>query len=138
VQLLLLLIASTAIPFFVISSTAPLVQSWFSRSRHASSEDPYFLYSASNAGSLLALLVYPFLIEPRFGVIAQTRLWAAGYLLLCVLLFLTVGAVRGAQARAERERDSAKPQKQRAASTDDRARSHNEVSRAVIDRSYSN
>src|SRR5262249_47852025 len=92
-QLLLLLIASTAVPFFVISTTAPLVQSWFSRSRHESSEDPYFLYSASNAGSLLALVAYPFLLEPRLGVIAQSRLWAAGYLFLCGLLLLTVGAV---------------------------------------------
>src|SRR5262249_40426820 len=45
VQLLLLLIASTTVPFLVISTTAPLVQSWFSRSEHESSEDPYFLYS---------------------------------------------------------------------------------------------
>jgi SAM-dependent methyltransferase len=126
VQLLLLLIASTGVPFFVISTTAPLVQSWFSRSEHKSSQDPYFLYSASNAGSLLALLAYPFLIEPRFGVASQNRLWAGGYLLVCVLLLLTVGAVRGAQAR------------QRAAAIDDRARSQTEVSRAVIDRVYRN
>src|SRR2546428_223119 len=92
-QLLLMLMTSTGVPFFVISTTAPLVQSWFSRSRHESSEDPYFLYSASNAGSLLALIVYPFLIEPRLGVIAQTRLWTVGYLCLCVCVILTVGAV---------------------------------------------
>src|SRR5690242_14156729 len=78
--LLLLLMASTAVPFFVISTTAPLVQSWFSRSRHEASHDPYFLYSASNAGSLLALMAYPFFVEPRFGVTDQTRLWAAGYI----------------------------------------------------------
>src|SRR5947207_11107391 len=93
IQLLLLLIASTAVPFFVISTTAPLVQSWFSRSRHESSKDPYFLYSASNAGSLLALIAYPFLIEPRLGVIAQTRLWTVGYLSLGVFLLFTVAAV---------------------------------------------
>src|ERR1051326_7166439 len=94
-RLLSLLIASTAVPFFVISATAPLVQDWFSRSGHEASQDPYFLYSASNAGSLLALMAYPFFVEPRFGVTAQTRLWAAGYLVLFVLLSLTAGMLRG-------------------------------------------
>jgi hypothetical protein len=93
VRLLLLLMASTAVPFFVISTTAPLVQSWFSRSTHEASRDPYFLYSASNAGSLLALMAYPFFVEPRFGVSDQTRLWAGGYLVLVLLLILTTLAV---------------------------------------------
>src|SRR5207245_4505318 len=72
-QLLLMLMTSTGVPFFVISSTAPLVQKWFSQSRHEASHDPYFLYSASNAGSLLALIAYHFIIEPRIGVASQTR-----------------------------------------------------------------
>src|SRR5437899_2984721 len=92
-QLLLMLTTSTAVPFFVISSTAPLVQKWFSQSRHEASHDPYFLYSASNAGSLLALIAYPFIIEPRIGVAAQTRLWGLGYRILFVLLVLTVAAL---------------------------------------------
>ena len=54
------LTTSTAIPFFVVSTTAPLLQNWFSRTTHSASSDPYFLYSASNAGSLLALIAYPF------------------------------------------------------------------------------
>src|SRR5262245_604459 len=53
-KLLAVLATSTAIPFFVVSTTAPLLQNWFSRTKHAASSDPYFLYSASNAGSLLA------------------------------------------------------------------------------------
>src|ERR1051326_5881007 len=93
-RLLSLLIASTAVPFFVISATAPLVQDWFSRSGHEASQDPYFLYSASNAGSLLALMAYPFFVEPRFGVNEQTRLWAVGYLALFLLLILTALALR--------------------------------------------
>src|SRR3989442_1043455 len=92
-QLLLMLMTSTGVPFFVISSTAPLVQKWFSQSRHEASHDPYFLYSASNAGSLLALIAYPFIIEPRIGVAAQTRLWGLGYRILFVLLVLTVAAL---------------------------------------------
>src|SRR3989442_4526199 len=98
-QLLLLLTTSVAVPFFVVSATAPLVQNWFSQSRHESSSDPYFLYSASNAGSLLALMAYPFIIEPHVGVTAQTRIWAFGYRALLMLLILTVVALREAQAR---------------------------------------
>jgi SAM-dependent methyltransferase len=105
-QLFLLLATSTAIPFFVVSATAPLVQNWFSQSRHESSGDPYFLYAASNAGSLLALMAYPFVIEPRIGVGTQSHFWSIGYSALLVLLILTVaalyerrGAVREAQAR---------------------------------------
>ncbi len=90
-QVLSLLAVSTAIPFFVVSASAPLLQTWFSRTTHASSEDPYFLYSASNAGSLLALLLYPFLIEPRIGVSGQSRLWFSGYLVLLVSLGITIG-----------------------------------------------
>src|SRR5262245_26777588 len=64
-QLLLVLFSSTAIPFFVVSTTAPLLQNWFSRTTHIAASDPYFLYAASNTGSLLALITYPFIIEPR-------------------------------------------------------------------------
>jgi SAM-dependent methyltransferase len=91
VRLLSLLAVSTAIPFFVVSTSAPLVQNWFSRTTHAASDDPYFLYAASNAGSLLALLAYPFIIEPRIGVAAQSRLWFFGYLGLLLLFAATVG-----------------------------------------------
>jgi hypothetical protein len=92
-RLLSLLTISTAVPFFVVSATAPLVQNWFSRTTHAASEDPYFLYSASNAGSLLALLVYPFAVEPRLGVLVQTRFWFGGYIGLVLMLAMTVLAL---------------------------------------------
>ncbi len=93
IQLLLLLAASVAVPFFVVSATAPLLQNWFSRSGDEASHDPYFLYSASNAGSLLALLAYPFVIEPRIGVVAQAKLWAAGYSSLLILLILAIATL---------------------------------------------
>ncbi len=67
------------LPFFVVSTTAPLLQKWFSQLGHSSSKDPYFLYAASNAGSLLALLSYPFLIEPVIGLAQQTLFWSVGY-----------------------------------------------------------
>ena len=59
------------LPFFAASANAPLLQAWFSRSGHPHASDPYFLYGASNLGSLVSLLSYPFLIEPMFGLDAQ-------------------------------------------------------------------
>ena len=61
-----LLFLSVGLPFFIISTTAPLLQMWFTRTGHPSAKDPYFLYSASNLGSMVALLGYPFLVEPLF------------------------------------------------------------------------
>ena len=69
--LLCQLTLSAGLPFFVISTTAPLLQKWFAGTGHKASSDPYFLYSTSNAGSLLALLAYPFLIEPRIGLLRR-------------------------------------------------------------------
>jgi len=93
-RLMATLVASAAVPFFVLSTTAPLLQNWFSRTTHAASSDPYFLYSASNAGSLLALIAYPFVIEPRIGVFDQSRLWFAAYVGLILMFGLTVVALQ--------------------------------------------
>jgi spermidine synthase len=76
--------ASVGIPFFAVSANAPLLQAWFSRTRHPDAGDPYFLYGASNLGSFAALLAYPVLIEPVFGLSRQAELWAAGFLALMV------------------------------------------------------
>jgi hypothetical protein len=84
--LLAVLALTAGLPFFLVSTTAPLLQRWFTESGHAGSEDPYYLYAASNAGSLLALLAYPFLIEPFLSLPRQSWLWAAGYCLLLALL----------------------------------------------------
>lgn len=54
-------------PFALLSSNAPLIQSWYARSGGPSADDPYFLYGASNLGSLLALLAFPLLAEPWLG-----------------------------------------------------------------------
>lgn len=71
-------------PFFAISATAPLLQRWFSRTDHPAGNDPYFLYAASNAGSLLALLAYPLIVEPQLLLWQQTRGWSLGLGLLAV------------------------------------------------------
>jgi hypothetical protein len=65
-------------PFFAISATAPLLQRWFSRTDHKAAADPYFLYAASNAGSLIALLSYPLLVEPNLALPAQSQAWSLG------------------------------------------------------------
>jgi len=80
------LAATVGLPFFIISSNSPLLQKWFSFTNLSSAKDPYFLYSASNAGSLLALLAYPALLEPFLPLRLQSRLWSAVYLLLLLLV----------------------------------------------------
>src|SRR5215467_894420 len=84
------LISTVGIPFGVVSTTAPLLQNWLSKTRATSGKDPYFLYAISNAGSLLALLAYPLLIEPRLGVRVQSRAWLAAYGVLVIMV--VVGA----------------------------------------------
>lgn len=74
------LTATLGLPFAALSVIAPLLQRWFSRSGHAAARDPYFLYAASNAGSLAALLGYPVLIEPWLKLTEQSRLWMWLYL----------------------------------------------------------
>ena len=80
--LLALLAACLGAPFFAIAATAPLIQRWFSLTDHPDARDPYFLYAASNAGSVAVLLAFPFLIEPQFTNHAQASAWAAGFAVL--------------------------------------------------------
>ena len=97
--LLGLLVSVVGLPFFVVSSSAPLLQRWFSHSGHPASSDPYFLYGASNLGSMLALLAYPVLIEPNLRLAQQSGAWAVGYGLFAVMTLacvLTIWRARGA------------------------------------------
>jgi hypothetical protein len=80
------LLVTVGLPFFVVSTTAPLLQRWFSCTDHPSARDPYFLYGASNVGSMIALLSYPFVVEPNIRLVRQSELWAVGYALLVVLI----------------------------------------------------
>ncbi|MGZ8136288.1 MAG: fused MFS/spermidine synthase [Methylococcaceae bacterium] len=84
--LLWTLFLAIGLPFFVVSTTAPLLQKWFAQVGHHNSHDPYFLYAASNIGSLIALLSYPFLLEPNIGLANQKTYWSIAYLLLCLLI----------------------------------------------------
>ncbi|MEN3358601.1 MAG: hypothetical protein V7637_2583, partial [Mycobacteriales bacterium] len=84
--LLGLLTVAIGPPFLVVAATAPLLQRWYVDSGHPRGADPYFLYRASNLGSIVGLLGYPLLIEPLLPLAAQARLWTAGYVLLIVLV----------------------------------------------------
>ena len=83
--LLALLLTSVGLPFFVVATTAPLLQMWFAETGHPSGKDPYFLYGASNFGSMLALLGYPILMEPNLRLARQSMVWAVGYGMLAAL-----------------------------------------------------
>jgi hypothetical protein len=93
--LLLLLLLGAGAPYLVLSATGPLLQSWRERTRPGSV--PYRLFALSNVASLLALVAYPFAIEPRLGLAQQCRIWSWGYALfalLCGLLALAVARSR--------------------------------------------
>jgi len=97
--LLALFAASIGPPFFALSANAPLLQAWFARTDHPMAENPYFLYAASNVGSFLALISYPFLVEPLTRLADQSRVWSAGFCVL-ILLIAACGAVFVRAARA--------------------------------------
>jgi hypothetical protein len=77
--LLATLTVTAGLPFLAVSTTAPLLQRWFAGTGHKHAHDPYFLYAASNAGSLIGLLGYPLALEPTIGLAQQSRWWAIGY-----------------------------------------------------------
>jgi len=79
------LLTAIGVPIFLISTTSPLLQKWFTRTGHVSANDPYFLFAISNAGSLLALISYPLLLEPNLKLSRQSKLWVVGYVVFLVL-----------------------------------------------------
>lgn len=86
--LLGLFAVSIGLPFFALSANGPLLQAWFARSPHPAAKDPYFLYAASNVGSFLALLAYPFVFEPLTRLPQQAFWWSV---LFGVLILLIAG-----------------------------------------------
>lgn len=91
------------IPFMAVSANAPLLQAWFARAGHKQSADPYFLYAASNLGSFVALLGYPFIFEPIFGLRALAIVWTAGFAALVAALVVCFTQMRGASGLAAEE-----------------------------------
>ncbi|MEZ5844472.1 MAG: fused MFS/spermidine synthase [Hyphomicrobiaceae bacterium] len=80
------LAVGVGLPFFAVSANAPLLQAWFARTGHPHASDPYFLYGASNLGSLIALLSYPIVVEPVLGLSVQAGVWTTGFVLLSILI----------------------------------------------------
>jgi hypothetical protein len=87
-RLLTLLTLSIGGPYFAVSTTTPLLQHWFSRSRHKLARDPYFFYAISNCGSIIGLLAYPLIVERVFDLNSQGLTWTIGYGILVGLTIL--------------------------------------------------
>ena len=85
IWLLLALAAMVSLPYVAVTTASPVLQRWFAATDHPHAADPYFLYAMGNAGSLLGLLAYPFLIEPNLALRDQALLWSLGYLAFVAL-----------------------------------------------------
>jgi hypothetical protein len=112
-HILIVLSATVGLPFFLLSTTGPLLQAWFSHSHRGAS--PYKLYSLSNLGSLLGLLSYPLLFEPNLSLRNQGRVWALVYLLyavatvVCALRFVRTGETMGIADQDDSDDDRPTP-----------------------------
>ncbi len=82
-RILVLLTATIGLPYFLLSSTSPLLQAWYSQARAGAA--PYRFYALSNAGSMLALLTYPVVFEPQLSNAHQALAWSASYALVAAL-----------------------------------------------------
>jgi hypothetical protein len=81
-HILRILATTVGLPYFILSTSSPLMQAWFSRSQ--SNRSSYHLYALSNAGSLLGLVTYPFVVEPILNRRAQAALWVWGYVIFAL------------------------------------------------------
>ncbi|HZP84567.1 MAG TPA: fused MFS/spermidine synthase [Chthonomonadaceae bacterium] len=117
-RVLLLLLVTVGLPYFLLSTTGPLLQAWYTRGGMHGGRPrpfPYRLYAISNAGSMLALITYPILVEPRLTLHQQAWTWSAGYalfVLLCGLLALRTQprAVSLPETDGERAEPTAPPE----------------------------
>ncbi len=82
-RLVLVLAVTVGLPYMALTATAPLFQAWYTRL--TGSTTPYRLYAISNAGSLLALISYPLVLEPAVGLRSQAWLWSGGYVFFLLL-----------------------------------------------------
>jgi hypothetical protein len=99
--LLGVLLVTVGLPFFAVATTGPLLQRWFAATGHPAGRDPYYLYAASNLGSLLGLLAYPLLLEPLLPLGEQGWAWAAWYAAFLVLCGACAWALWRSPAPAE-------------------------------------
>jgi hypothetical protein len=118
-RIVLMLAATAGVPYLALAATGPLLQAWSWRAGPGPS--PYPLYALSNAGSLLALVSYPFVVEPLLGLGRQAAVWRGGFaafVALCVVAAATAGSAGGRPRRdavlpAEGRGESALPDRAR-------------------------
>lgn len=108
-QTLVLFAVGVGMPFAVLSANAPLIQSWYAKSGGPSADDPYFLYAASNFGSLVALLAFPLAAEPLLGARQIGIGWAGGFVILGGFLALSGQMARKGSVQAARSAPVAGP-----------------------------
>src|SRR5207244_2038677 len=93
---------TVGLPYFLLSTTGPLLQAWYARTRQDAM--PYRLYALSNAGSMFALISYPATFEPVFTTHEQTWIWSTAYavfILLCAFTAFSSGKIPVLVQRAE-------------------------------------
>lgn len=109
---------SIGVPFTVIAGSAPLVQSWFAVSGHKDAPNPYFLYAASNVGSMTALFAFPLIAEPLLDLSNQSLTWSLGFVALVVLSAVSGGlALKTAKASAQEQNPHTPSQTQNSPTT---------------------
>jgi hypothetical protein len=104
--------STVGLPFVVLASTAPLLQRWYSSLPNRTAADPYWLYSASNVGSLAALIAFPIVLEPMIPLGGQTAVWRIAYAIVAALLTAcAISVLRGASSSSEAhgQEDEAQP-----------------------------
>ncbi len=114
---LVVLLCVVGLPFIVVATSAPLLQKWFIYTGHPAAKDPYFLYGASNLGSFLSLIAYPFFLERMLGLSQQSWIWTIGYTVLVVLIYgCTIMIVSSPpQVTLPREKEIKEPARETAA-----------------------
>jgi hypothetical protein len=98
--LLATLAVTAGLPFLALAANGPMLQRWLAATRHRSARDPYFLFAASNGGSLLGLLAYPLALESLLTLDGQSDAWAVGYVVAALLVLACAVALFLRPARA--------------------------------------
>jgi len=98
-RILGLMAVTLGLPYLLLSATSPMVQAWYARSHEQAA--PYRLFALSNAGSMLALLTYPLLVEPRLSTRHQAWAWSAGYFVFVLLCGVVAWGARYGRMFAE-------------------------------------
>jgi len=106
-RILGLLATSVGLPYFVLSTTGPLVQAWYARSHEGAA--PYRLFALSNLGSMLALVSYPLAVEPLLALGTQAAVWSAGFVLFALACAALAWRSKGAEAQPLAGGESGKP-----------------------------